>query len=293
MSTLAWLRSSSASALALTFLVTATGCSKLKGALGRGEDGGTASSGGGVLSFLGSDFEGEITSSLTTKDKTQKGVPQKIVFGIRKPRFRIDTSGNGPTDPRTPGATAGSFIVDPPTKKGWMLLHPQKMAVVVDFEKLKSMPTGKAIPGLPSAPRGAPTAMPSQPPTIEKTGKKDVVAGYGCDVWNVVSEGKKAEVCVAEGITWFDVGDIGLASPELAIAAVATEANRFPLRLVSFDAKGVEQLRMEATKIEKKKLDDARFIVPPDYRTVDMAAMFGALGGLPSGIPTFPPPKTR
>jgi hypothetical protein len=53
----------------------------------------------------------------------------------------------------------------------------------------------------------------------------------------------------------------------MTLAAVASGANRFPLRVVSGDS------RIEATKIEKKKLDDSRFVVPPDYQVIDVGAM--------------------
>jgi hypothetical protein len=158
---------------------------------------------------------------------------------------------------------------------------------------MKNMPKGQTIPGLPAAPKGTP-GVPQQPPKIDKTGKKDVVAGHSCEIWNITSEGKRTEVCVAEGINWIDLGDLGFSSPELTVAILASEANRFPLRVISLDAKGVEEMRMEATKVEKKKLDDTRFAVPADYQVMDMAAMMGGMGGIPgmpggmpSGLPSF------
>lgn len=268
--------------------LSALGCDKLKGAIGKDGDAGASSGGGGVLSFLGTDFEGEISANVTSKKGGQKG-PMQVVFGIKKPKYRIDTTGGGFND--TPHmAQGGSLIIDPPTKKAWMVVPSQKMAIAVDLDKMKDM-KGQ-IPGMPAAPKGVPTSVPSTPPKIDKTGKKDVVAGYSCDVWNVSSEGKRAEACVAEGITWIDLTDLGFASPEVAVAIVASEGNRFPLRVVTFDAKGAEETRMEATKVDKKKLDDSRFVVPPDYRVVDMATMMGGFGvkGIPTG---FPPPKTR
>jgi hypothetical protein len=36
--------------------------------------------------------------------------------------------------------------------------------------------------------------------------------------------------------------------------------------VITHDAAGKEQMRMEAQKVEKKKLDDARFVPPPDYK---------------------------
>lgn len=83
---------------------------------------------------------------------------------------------------------------------------------------------------------------------------------------------------MADGITWIDLGDLGWSSPELTVGAVATGANKFPLRIVSGD------VTLVATKIDKKKLDDARFVVPPDYQVIDVAAMM-------QNLPIFPPKK--
>lgn len=255
--------------IVLGLALLSSGCDKLKGALSKGDAG--ASGSGGILSFLGTDFEGEITANVTSKSASaaQKGPsgPMSVVFGIHKPKFRIDASGSG-----TP---SGGIIIDPQQKKAWTLIPAQKMAMVLDFDKMKAM-KGQ-IPGLPNAPKTAPGA-PATPPKIDKTGKTEVVAGYSCEIWNITSETTKAEACMAEGITWVDLTDLGFASPEFTAAAVASGANHFPLRVVAYDAKGAEQTRMEVTKVDKKKLDDARFVVPPDYRVVDMAQMMGGLG---------------
>lgn len=256
-------------------VASTTGCNKLKSAMNKDADGGTSSSG---LSFLGSDFEGEISMNVSSKSRSSS--MSQIVFGMKKPKYRIDTVGKG-----SPGGAAGSgtLLLDLPTKKGYALSPQQKTAVVLDFDKLKTM-RGQ-IPGLPAVPKDV---TPTTPPKIEKTGTKDVVAGYTCEIWIVTSDGKKADTCVAEGITWVDIGDLGFGSTETTLTAVMTEANRFPLRVVTHDTKGVEETRMEATKVEKKKLDDARFNVPPDYRVVDMATLVGGMGGM-GGVPSFKP----
>lgn len=138
--------------------------------------------------------------------------------------------------------------------------------------------------------------MPADPPKVEKTGKKSVVAGYECEEWKVTQKATRAELCVAEGIKWIDLTDLGMASPEVALAAAAGDANRFPLRVVTYDDKG-ETARMEATKVEKKSLPDTEFAVPPDYQVMDLSALMGGLGAigsgkLPPGLPPgfVPPP---
>ena len=65
---------------------------------------------------------------------------------------------------------------------------------------------------------------------------------------------------------------------------VLAGGNHFPLRVITHDAAGKEQMRMEAQKVEKKKLDDARFVPPPDYKQFN-----------PGQMPPIPnlPAKTR
>ncbi len=259
-------------AAVLIACVALGGCDKLKGAVGKGDDAGAKPSlfGEGVLSF-GNDFEGEITATVAKQNDTHP-----IVFAMKKPRYRVDFTGTSPNPAFGP---SGSFLVDPSAKKGWILVPPQKMAMVVDFEQAKAK---GGLPGIPGAPKGMPTSAPKEPPKLEKTGREATIAGYHCEVY-VVKEGAtvKAEVCLADGLTWIDLTDLGAGSPELALAAVATGANRFPLEVKMRDGSGVV---MTVTKVDKKKLDDARFTVPPDYRIVDMAAMMGGLLG-PKGLP--------
>ena len=279
------------------------GCDKIPGLSKKDADGGTATSGsgGGVLSFLGGTFEGEITMSVTGAGGGKAGAPQTMVFGIRSPKFRLDTQGDAAQGNPMMAQGAG-IIVDPPATKAFMLMPAQKKAMVVDFEKLKAMRGNRA--GTPGEPSGG---IITEPPKIEKTGKKEVIAGYECENWKVSSKNARADMCVAEGIKWIDLSELGMASPQVGLAAVAADANRFPLRVVAFDEKNVETTRMQATKIEKKKLDEARFVVPADYQLIDMSSMLGGLqgiggaggapgfpAGLPAGLPPgFVPPQPK
>ena len=208
------------------------------------------------LSF-GGDFEGEITMNAT---RAQGSGPTQLVFGIKKPKYRVDATGSvGSSNPMMSGGT--TLLLDPPAKKGYALQPALKKAIVLDFDKMKA----SNVPGMNTGPG---TKANQPPPKVEKTGKKETIAGYDCEIWIITpNTGPKAEVCMADGITWVDLGDLGWSSPEMTIGAVATGANKFPLRIVSADTK------LEATKIEKKKLDDSRFVVPPDYQVIDVAAM--------------------
>lgn len=298
--------SSAVVALAICAGAATAACNKIPG-LSKGDaDGGSSQgSGGGILSFLGGNFEGELTMQLTNHEVGKPTpAPKTLVFGLKSPKVRIDVPADiAPGNPML-GGGAG-VVIDPPQKKAYALLPAQKKAIVIDFSKpkeqrLPQLPSMPGQPGKPSVP-----STPPEPPKIEKTGKKDVIAGYECEEWKITTKTNRADVCVAEGIKWIDLGDLGMESPELALAAAISDANRFPLRAVVYDQNNVETTRMVATKIDKKKLDDTRFVVPPDYQVVDLAAMFSAFAGmgagapgapgagLPSGKlpPGFPPPK--
>ncbi len=258
-------------AAALVCLFALAACDKI--GLGKKDaDGGAAASGGGLLSFLDSSFEGDITMN-TTKTGEK---PHTFVMELKTPKLRVDA----PAD--VANGQAVSVIVDPPAKKLIALMHARKQAMVIDLDKAKQ----SGLPGF-GAPRtgapGAPSAPPEKP-NIEKTGKKDSVAGYSCEIWKIThKDGTHAEACLAEGIKWIDITDLGIHSPEMAAAAALTDLNHFPLRLVTFDAKNAETSRMEATKIDKRKLDDTQFAVPAGYAVVDMAAMLQGLGAAGSG----------
>ena len=276
---------------------TSAGCDKLGLGGGKGADGGSTASGGGggLFSFLDKSFEGEVTMLVSGKGLGGSGgsaagaantAPKTLLFGLKSPKLRLDLA---------PDASAGNpmlaqgvaLIIDPPAKKGYALIIAQKKAIVLDFDKAKG---GLKLPSVPGGPSTAPSGPPPDPPKIEKTGKTDTVAGYQCDIWKITSKTTHADACLAEGIKWIDLTDLGVQSPEFAAVAAVSDFNHFPLRMVAFDDKNVETSRMEATKIEKKKLDDTHFAVPADFQVVDLAAMLGAFGGgAPGGPPGGPP----
>ena len=265
--------------IAVTILaaVTATACDKIPGLSKKDAEGGAPASGGaGVLSFLSSPFEGEITMNVQARGKQ----PHPMVFGIKSPKVRIDANGS---DNPSFGASNGeiAIIADPPAKKAYALIAKAKMAMLIDFEKAKAqrIAAGKANTG----------AVVNEVPKIEKLGTKETIAGYECENWKVSGSRSRADMCVAEGIKWVDLTDLGMASPEVGLAIAAADANRFPLRVIAYDDKNVETTRMEVTKVDKKTLDPNRFVVPADFKITDMTAIMGAVPGAVPGAPGLPP----
>lgn len=265
---------------AIVLILALTGCDKLKATAGKDTDGGTATApeNKGLLSFLHGDFEGEIAMHMRTPKEDRP-----VIVQIKKPRYRLDF-----VDPQKRGD--GSMIVDVPARKVFVLVHQTKMAMSMSFDDMKNMKgkiagmTGVKLPEANTA-----------PPKVEKTGKKDSVAGYECEEWKITQgDGKVSDACMAEGIEWVDIGELSGMGGGPSLGSFATDANHFPLRVVAHDKSGAEELRFEATKVEKRTVDATQLAVPAGYNVMDMSTMMqGLMGGaLPSGlIPPPPPPK--
>jgi hypothetical protein len=116
---------------------------------------------------------------------------------------------------------------------------------------------------------------------IVRTGKTDTVAGYQCEIFQTKSKetGKiHSEACAAKGLA--NMGAfMGLNRSNAVSGDFSKEVRQiikegyFLLRMVRRDDDGSEKMRMEATSVEKKKLDNSLFTPPADYTKLDMNAM--------------------
>lgn len=301
-----------ATSLACTGLAS-TGCGKVQSLLGKGDAGeSSGGSGGGLfgalkkdegLSFL-SAFEGQI--DLVAKGKVggaRQGTPTaggdvtNLSLLVKDKRFRIDVpETTGPTGQRV----EGFGVLDGPQKKAFFVMDtPEKMALVFDLNK-----TGEQLKTLsPSGTKsfGATPKETKPPPKVTKTGKKDKVAGYDCEDWQIESDdGSKASLCVAQqGFSWLQIPMMG-APAEYAWAGELLDGTHFPLRFIVFERDGKEGGRVEVTKIEKKALAANLFEVPPGYPQLTLEQMIakmmagmGAGRGLPPGVLTAPPKSPK
>jgi len=127
-------------------------------------------------------------------------------------------------------------------------------------------------------------------PKLTPTGKQETIAGYPCEHW-LMGDKQDIDMCVAKGIGYFGMGGqsgsaFGLAknlmfSPKLLAAAAAhpewvkfLQGGAFPLKL-SMTKDGEVKMTMEATRIERKPLDDSLFTIPADYKELNMQNMMG------------------
>jgi hypothetical protein len=192
---------------------------------------------------FGGDFEGEVTLHTTRAG----GAPQEMVVKAKGDRLRFDTPG--------PDGKMTSAIYDPAKNKLTLVMDAQKAYMDMDF--------------------ASPSAKPNTDPktsAVEKTGKKETIAGYECEDWVAKDpSGKRSEVCMAEGLAFFDLDSVKNGGGPLWNKELR-DKKYFPLRSVEYDASGKELSRSEATAIDAKKLDDALFQVPKDYARVPSPA---------------------
>jgi len=186
-------------------------------------------------------FEGEITMHTTIAG----GSEQDMTVEAKGGKLRFDLVGaGGPTH----------AVYDPALSKVQFFLDPEKKYMDLDF-------------ALPSA---APNTDPATS-QLAKSGKRKKVAGYECEEVSVTdAAGKRADVCIAQGIAYFDPNGLrpGVQKAETPMAREFRLHKSFPLESIEHSADGKEVSRMVVTHIEKKKLDDELFTIPSDYTKI-------------------------
>lgn len=186
-------------------------------------------------------FEGAITMHTTSATQNQD-----MVLEVKKDKMRFDASSSD-------GPLHG--VLDPTAKTITLYSDSTKTFTDLDFAGAK----------------GASNTS-GDTSNVKQTGKHETIAGYDCEDWRVDdASGKRTELCVAQGLIYFDLGSLrGGGQATSPLAKEFEDKRSFPLRSVEFDASGKELTRSEVTKIEPKSIDDARFLPPPGYTRVTL-----------------------
>lgn len=269
-----------------------------------------ASSGTSLLSG----FEGRI--KLAVKGRFGGGGDEPLALDlaimVKNGKLRVDVPPG-----LAPGQDMGPvyLLIESEAKKVYAVMETKKQAMLFDLEKLapqleamsKNLAGGKGA-------AGAPGAKPM--PSGTKTGKNDKVAGYTCEIWEVMHDGKKSELCVmTDEKAWLKLPEAAL-PPQFAWAKELADGRHLPLRYVAYEVDGKESRRVELTAVERTTLVAADFEVPKGFVIVSFDQMMGGLGGLlgggsglpgmkglppgfklppgmalPSGLPELPKPK--
>jgi hypothetical protein len=191
-------------------------------------------------------FEGVVTARMASL----AGRGGTATYSVKGERLRMDMTG-------ATGITV-TMLRDPSKSLDVMLMHQQKM--VMDVSTMQG--------------RGA-AAVESKKPKMKMTGKKEAIAGRECEHVLVTSDdGGQLDVCLAKGMGSFIMGGsmggrgkAGDASSEV-LSRLGTDA--FPLKVRDVK-RGVTVF--EVTKIEKKGLADALFVIPDGYQKIDMGRL--------------------
>lgn len=226
-------------------------------------------------------FEGEIAVTTQGKlaSKAGSAAPASFTLLVKDGKFRFDV----PEGLAGAQALGKAYVLAMPAdKKLYAVMDDKKQAVLVDLDQLAAQ--AKSFGG---AAAHAPSH--GSPPQVEKTGKTEIVAGYKCEIWHIVSEKSVGDLCIAEqGTSWFHIPLSGVPA-EYAWASEITDGKHFPLRFVASE-NGVEQGRVEVTSIQKKALAADQFQVPAGYAVLNLQQMLGALmggmPGMPAGLPS-------
>lgn len=216
------------------------------------------------------EFEGVIEMKLGAPDRQQ---PIAMTFFLKGERTRMETNLGD-----VPGAQA-VMLLDMSEGEMTTLIPQQKMYMTVNIEEMRK-----------AAEQMGATDKENEEPKFAKltaTGKTETIAGYQCEHW-LMGDNQEIDMCVAKGLGYFGMGGkLGgfgsmknlVFSPKMLAAAAAhpewvkfLSGGAFPLK-ITVNEGGKVAMSMEATKIERKQLDDALFSVPADYKKLSVPAM--------------------
>ncbi|MBI4470820.1 MAG: DUF4412 domain-containing protein, partial [Acidobacteria bacterium] len=212
----------------------------------------------------GGDFEGTITMRMETDNQKAS----EIVYSLKGQRSRMEMNMGAMT------GAQGVMLWDVEAGKMTTLMPAMKMYMTMDLKETVEGLKGKKET---MAPEGE--LEKADFPPLKRTGVEETIAGHPCEHW-VMGEKEHIDVCIAKGLGYFGMGSQmgGLAAmkalvfnlKQLAAAAAHPEwmefleGGAFPLKLTMIE-NGKSRMSMEATKIERKSLDDSLFTVPSDY----------------------------
>jgi Domain of unknown function (DUF4412) len=190
----------------------------------------------GAAFLMNGSFEGEM--SLEVKSPSSPS-PRTIDYLIKGEKVRIK-----------PAGSENYVVFDWSQRKGHTISEARKMALPMDLARVAARLKER-----------------SGTPQIVETRKSGTAAGYACEEVQIKQQDKSISACVIKGLGWFGgpaSGGLPFLDPNVG--------KLFPLRLVETDASGVELMRAEAVRIEKKPVDDALVGVPSDCQVIAVAS---------------------
>lgn len=221
-----------------------------------------------AASSSGGDFEGMIAMKM--EDEDQKGIEMNYFLKGRHTRIEAKM-GDTPDEQAV-------MLWDLESSRMTTLMPARKMYLTMDLKE-----TAEGLKGVAKGKQSDEEDM--KFPKLTPTGKQETIAGHTCEHW-LIGDEQDIDMCVAKGLGFFGMGGqsgggLGLLknlsfSPKLLDEAAAhpewvkfLEGGAFPLKVTATE-NGKVTMSMEATKIERKSLDDSLFVVPADFKELKM-----------------------
>lgn len=202
---------------------------------------------------------GSFEGRLKMKMQPSKGDPQLISYAIKGQQMRMEI----PT-----GKDTMVGLLDWNKREMCMLMPGQPMYMVIDLKDgLVAQKIEKA----------------QENTALEKTSETATIVGRETTKY-IARDGKNVtELWLASGIgTFYGMGGGGNPMKGRKLADWEKELvakGMFPLKTVTYDAKGKQTMSMEAVELTPQKLDDSLFVPPANYTRFSMGNLLKGLGG--------------
>lgn len=198
-------------------------------------------------------FEGKVGMTMTMGKNTYP-----VTYYIKGLRMRTETK--RATDKKGHNMEAIT-IFNMESHEGLMLMMDQKMYMTMHLDT-DALTDGKAAQAL----------------DFKPTGRKEKIAGYDTEEYAGISEGKRIEMWVTKELGQFLMANQGKPGRKASQSAqwekFMLENSFFPLRTIQREKKdGPEQLRLEATSVEKIAVSDSLFQPPEGFQKIELPDM--------------------
>jgi len=188
-------------------------------------------------------FEGAISMTMTADNG--RSVP--LTYQVKGGKIRYDMAG--------PAGQLG-VVLDPGAQKMIVIMTAQRMVMESELSA-------------PTTPAGKPSGA---APTISRTGRTEMIAGYKCEhILITDSDGSTVDACITSELgAAFQMPGAGNPMAQRAQPAWTSQLGRdaFPLKIQRGD-----KVSLEVTKVERKTVEASLFEAPPDFQKMNMSGM--------------------
>jgi hypothetical protein len=216
-----------------------------------------------LLTATATAFEGKVDMKMTS-GRNGKDV-QEISYRIKGERLRMEMPAS--SSKKKGEESMGAVIMDVKKKEMIMIMNEQKMYMVQAIPEPKEM------------------KKKASDTEFKPTGRKEKIAGIEAEEFVGNSNGKINEVWVTKELGKFMTQQGGPGGKQSsAWETFAQKGDMFPLRVIQRAKEGgPEEFRMETTKVDRSKQDEALFQPPAGFEKFAMPGMGDMMKGMIPG----------